>query len=763
MSREAVPRDATEPLLLAADVGNSKTDLVLLRRDGTVLAAVRGPSASHQAVGMGAGARQLLALAADARLAAGLPTPAVPAADRAVVCAAGADRPADVVRLRRRYLRDGLATDVLVANDTHAALRAGTDAGWGIAVVCGAGINCLGVARDGREARFPALGAISGDWGGGGELGATALWSAVRARDGRGPRTVLERLVPGRFGMDRPLDVTMAIDGGRLAQERLADLSPDVFAAAAEGDAVARALLDRLADEIVAMARSVARRLHIVRARPPVVLAGGVFRAHDAPFVDRVRDGLDRAVPGAPVPIPDAPPVVGAALWRSGRPRVRAASRGGAARCGHLSRGHGGTPVTEPRQDDAARRGNDGPRHSRGTPPAGRRRASSPSARTSCPSRVPTGRGGLGPRRSTARSPRWPPRGSTRSGSTCCGRRSSPSPAAMTRPTSAILDEVLEAARRRGLRLHPTLFIGGEVGDAYWDVPWRAGRHPHRDPEMLRLQVAHAAHLARRWRGDPALLAWDLTDEPPLWLFRDTHDAEARAWTRALAERSAKRTRTRSSRSGRRARRSAGGRSAPTSSPATSTSRLVHPYPIYAPELYPDGLLVARMTRAGAFETALAAGRGTSRSWSTSTARRPRSSRPGDRGYDRLLCWSALGRGAAGFFAWCWTDAEPAAFRRAPVRPPAARDPVRRDRVDRDAAPARSRPRGPRGDRAARGHRRVAGDGPVTTAAIPVPTSSRTRTTRRRTASRRRRPGSTSRPSSPGTRIAMRPRSWRAS
>ncbi len=39
--------------------------------------------------------------------------------------------------------------------------------------------------------------------------------------------------------------------------------------------------------------------------------------------------------------------------------------------------------------------------------------------------------------------------------------------------------------------------------------------------------------------------------------------------------------------------------------------------------------------------------------------------------HDRLLAWSSLGRGAAGFFAWCWSDAERAAYRRAPyVRAP---------------------------------------------------------------------------------------------
>ena len=100
----------------------------------------------------------------------------------------------------------------------------------------------------------------------------------------------------------------------------------------------------------------------------------------------------------------------------------------------------------------------------------------------------------------------------------------------------AVLDEILAAARRHGLLLHPTLFVGGEVGDAYWDLPWRDGRQPHRDPGLLRHQVDQAAMLGRRWRDDPAILAWDLTDEPPLWLFRDTTDAEAASWTSAIAD-----------------------------------------------------------------------------------------------------------------------------------------------------------------------------------------------------------------------------------
>lgn len=285
----------------------------------------------------------------------------------------------------------------------------------------------------------------------------------------------------------------------------------------------------------------------------------------------------------------------------------------------------------------------------------------------------------------------------------------------------AVLDAVLGAARRHRIRLHPTLFIGGEVGDAYWDVPWRAGRHPHRDPEMRGLQAAHAAHLARRWQGDPAILAWDLTDEPPLWLFRDTTDDDARAWTRALTEA------IRAVDPGALVTIGTAGQEVgcgPFRADVVADQldfATVHPYPIYAPALYPDGLLGARMTHAAAFETALAAGAGQPVMVHEYGASSAQFDPERIAAYDRLLCWSSLGRGATGFFAWCWTDAEPAAFARAPyVRQPHEtqfgvtdwRGDLRpRGRVLADLAATVRRL-----DLAA-----LASGGPIATAAIPVP------------------------------------------
>ena len=298
--------------VLAVDGGNSKTDILLVGPDGAVLASRTGPTTSHQQVGLDAGTARLIDLVGDAARRDGHAL-ALPARVGAYALA-GADSPGDVRRLQDAIGRQGLATATIVVNDAFAPVRAGSDRGWGVGVICGAGVNAAGIAPDGRRARLAALGGISGDWGGGGDIGMAALGAAVRARDGRGPRTRLETAVPAHFDRSRPLDVTDAIEHGRLDESRLRELAPVVFATAATGDAVARGILDRMADEVVVMAAAIIRRLHLTRLDVDVTLAGGVFRADDPVFEARIVEGVRAVAPAARVRRSEAPPVLGAAL-----------------------------------------------------------------------------------------------------------------------------------------------------------------------------------------------------------------------------------------------------------------------------------------------------------------------------------------------------------------------------------------------------------------------------------------------------------------
>jgi N-acetylglucosamine kinase-like BadF-type ATPase len=300
--------------ILAVDGGNSKTDVALLDATGSLLAAVRGPTSSHQAIGLEPGLRVLGRLVDEAAARAGLPRDARPMASQGVFCLAGADFPSDLRLLRRGLDGACLASADLIRNDGFAGLRAGTAREWGVAVIMGRGVNVAAVAPDGRTLIHAPGDHTSGDWGGGGEVGERALSAAVRARDGRGARTVLERLVPAHFGLSRPLDVTRAIYVGRISERRLDELPPIVFEAASAGDAVAGGIVDWLAGEAIGLAQSAIRQLHLARLDVEVVLSGGIFRTSNRRFHEQVRSGIVALAPRASVVRLEAPPVLGAAL-----------------------------------------------------------------------------------------------------------------------------------------------------------------------------------------------------------------------------------------------------------------------------------------------------------------------------------------------------------------------------------------------------------------------------------------------------------------
>jgi N-acetylglucosamine kinase-like BadF-type ATPase len=304
--------------VLAVDGGNSKTDVALVAADGRLLGAVHGPTVSHQQVGLQRGMQRLRELvdqaAAQGGAEPGGAEPGGAVAELGVYSLAGADFPPDIRSLEHGIGQLGLTERTEVVNDCFGALRAGADKGWGIVLICGQGVNGAGIAPDGRTARFAAIGTLSGDWGGAGGLGSDALGAAIRARDGRGPRTSLERAVARHFGLGRPESVMLAMYQGRISERRLGDLAPVVFAEAGAGDAVARGIVDRLADELAVMATALGRRLRITRRQVDIVLAGGVFHTRDEAFYARLDDRVGSVMRAVRFVHLDAPPVQGAAL-----------------------------------------------------------------------------------------------------------------------------------------------------------------------------------------------------------------------------------------------------------------------------------------------------------------------------------------------------------------------------------------------------------------------------------------------------------------
>jgi N-acetylglucosamine kinase-like BadF-type ATPase len=299
---------ATAPLVIAVDGGGSKTDAVGLDLDGTVVASARGTTSSPHLIGMPEAVALVDGLIADILDQTG----GRPIAQTNVYLS-GLDLPAEVNAFRAEIA--GLAwADAVVDNDLFALLRAGTNAPDAVAVVCGTGINCVGVRADGEVVRYPSLGMISGDWGGGWHLGEQALWHAARAVDGRGPATSLVDAIAAVYGLGTVREVIEGLHFERIPNADLSLISPAVFDAARAGDAVAAALVDRQADEIVTFAATTLRRLGLLGRAVPVVLGGGVIGSRDQRLLDAVARGLAARAPLAYIELVAAAPILGAGL-----------------------------------------------------------------------------------------------------------------------------------------------------------------------------------------------------------------------------------------------------------------------------------------------------------------------------------------------------------------------------------------------------------------------------------------------------------------
>lgn len=306
--------DGADRMVIAVDGGGSKTDVWAIGLDGTVLARATGPGSNPQLMGVDSVVDLIDELVQRVTASAGRRLLL-----RTNIYLSGLDLPVETELFReaveRRAWALGMTGEpVVIDNDLLALLRAGTLDTDAVALICGTGINCIGVRADGEVARFLALGMISGDWGGGWHLGESALWHAARAVDGRGPATVLTSMIPATLGRGSVLDVVEALHFGVIPSSELARLCPDVFTAARAGDAIAGDLVDRLAEEIVLMVSAAVNRLELSDRQIPVILGGGVLAAADPRLLAGIETGLAERSPLTRIRLVTAPPIVGAAI-----------------------------------------------------------------------------------------------------------------------------------------------------------------------------------------------------------------------------------------------------------------------------------------------------------------------------------------------------------------------------------------------------------------------------------------------------------------
>jgi N-acetylglucosamine kinase-like BadF-type ATPase len=296
---------------LGVDAGGTKTHALIADSTGRIHGAGRAGTGNWESVGL-EGAARSLAQALDGALgSAGL--------RKADLCAAGfglagMDWPSDESRLLPVLQGLEIPGPRVLVNDAYVALRAGSDAGYGIAVISGTGVTIVGHNRAGEHFRTFALGSDWGDFGAASDVVGLATRAIAYAHTGRGPATLLTERLLEHYQARDTLELVERITRGQAAPPN-GRLAPLVFATAAAGDAVARAVLIEAGQELGRNAVAIARKLQMLDQPFDLVLAGGTFRDPCPLFRDALIELVRASAPQAqPVPLLSAPAVGGALL-----------------------------------------------------------------------------------------------------------------------------------------------------------------------------------------------------------------------------------------------------------------------------------------------------------------------------------------------------------------------------------------------------------------------------------------------------------------
>lgn len=304
-------RRQVDTVVAAIDAGNTKTDALIARVDGTVLAWSRaGGGDIHSDVEPGAPEHQVrLALegaAAGAEVSVG-------SIAHTAMRLAGIDWPED--ESHWRHVIEGEWPDVAsysLLNDGYASIRIGSSDGVGLAITAGTGGAFAARSRSGAHfslgMRGPHQLAAKG-------LGIAGYQAVALANLGVAPATALTEHYLRFFGVGDVEDIVHLVTarGHAPVNPVLARTAPLVADTARAGDPVARGIVTREAELLALYARATASR---VGASPglPIILSGSTLVAAGSPLADEVGRCLQRDFPRSPVIVATLPAVCGALL-----------------------------------------------------------------------------------------------------------------------------------------------------------------------------------------------------------------------------------------------------------------------------------------------------------------------------------------------------------------------------------------------------------------------------------------------------------------
>ncbi len=293
---------------LGVDVGSSNTRALIADEYGRVCGFGEAGAGNHESVGYDGLAIALQDATGQALSNANLSIDRIASAGFGV---SGFDWPSEREPTLHAIQQLGLRAPIELVNDALIGLVAGTDEGWGIAVVAGTGCNCWGRDRDHHVGRMTGMGWTTGEGAGATELIQEAIRRVARAWSQRAPATRLTKAFVELVGAANADEL---LEGLSLEKYSIdASAAPIVFEVAEAGDAVAGDLIEWAGRELGSLVVGVVRQLGFEATPFDVVMVGNMFDGGHS-LTDPLQSTILSVAPHARFVRLTVPPVVGGVL-----------------------------------------------------------------------------------------------------------------------------------------------------------------------------------------------------------------------------------------------------------------------------------------------------------------------------------------------------------------------------------------------------------------------------------------------------------------
>lgn len=199
----------------------------------------------------------------------------------------------------------------MICNDSRIGLEAGSTSENRIMVICGTGSNCFGINHQGEEVRVGGWDYILGDEGSGYSIAVKALGAVMKAYDGRGAHTILNKEILKYLSLKSEMEIVEWVYKENMTKEKISKISHIVCKTAGLGDVVSRNIFIEEANEVEAAIVTVAAKLNISDRDFDLVIVGSVFECEKY-FKQVLLDNLKKRFNGISFKKLTKKPVLGA-------------------------------------------------------------------------------------------------------------------------------------------------------------------------------------------------------------------------------------------------------------------------------------------------------------------------------------------------------------------------------------------------------------------------------------------------------------------